>query len=127
MLKIVQMLGRGSGAFCGAALAVGWAYALWVPSAGVALADKSLLGGASVVIVSLIMVALALFAAIGSWRGHSTVVMLGFLASFFPVGLSLLPSADWVRWIGYLDVGLFVGAVLIWFAARAAKPAVAVE
>jgi hypothetical protein len=73
------------------------------------------------------MIALALFAAIGSWRGHPAVVMLGFLASFFPVGLSMLPSADWVRWIGYLDVALFVGAVLIWFTARTVKPAEAVE
>ena len=93
------MLGRGLGAFCGAALAVGWAYALWVPSAGVALAGQSVLGGASVVVVSLIMIALALFAAIGSWRGHPAVVMLGFLASFFPVGL--VDAAE--RGLGALD------------------------
>lgn len=127
MLNVLHLLGRGLGAFCGGALAAGWAYALWVPAAGVALADESVVGGASVVFVSLLMIALALFAAIGSWRGHFTVVTLAFVASFLPVGLSLLPSADWVRWLGYLDVGLLVAALLIRATARAAKPAQAVE
>lgn len=126
-MKVLHLLGRGLGAFCGAALAAGWAYALWVPAAGMALTDKSLVGGASVVFVSLLMIALALFAAIGSWRGHFTVVILAFIASFLPVGLSLLPSADWVRWLGYLDVGLLAAALLIRSTARAAKPVEAVE
>jgi hypothetical protein len=121
LLKILHMAGRALGALCGGALSLGWAYALWVPTAGVALA------GASVVLVALLMAALALFAAIASWRGHPTVVMLVFLASFFPVGLSLVPSEHWLRWLGYLDVGLLVGGLLIWITARAAKPVEAVE
>ena len=127
MIKIFHMAGRVLGSFSGAALAILWAYALWVPAAGVALAEKSILGGASVVLVSLLMIVLALFAAIASWRGHSTVVTLAFIASFFPVGLSLVPSADWVRWIGYLDLGLLAGALLIRITARAAGPVEAVE
>jgi hypothetical protein len=79
------------------------------------------------VLVALLMAALALFAAIASWRGHPTVVMLIFLASFFPVGLSLLPSEHWLRWLGYLDVGLLLGALLMWITARAAKLVHAVE
>jgi hypothetical protein len=127
LLKGLHWLGRGLGAFSGGALAVGWAYALWVPAAGLALADKSVIGGVSVVFVSLLMIALALIAAIGSFKGHFTVVILAFTASFLPVGLSLLPSADWVRWLGYLDVGLLVGALLIRITARAARPTEAVE
>jgi len=121
VLRILHLLGRGLGALCGVALGLGWAYALWVPTAGVALA------GASVVLVALLMAVLALFAAIASWRGHPTVVVLVFLASFFPVGLSLLTSTHWLRWLGYLDVGLLVGGILIWITARAAKPVGAVE
>ena len=121
MLKGVHVIGRAIGALCGAALALGWAYALWVPSEGVALA------GASVVLVALLMATLALFAAIAAWRGHPTVVMLAFIASFFPVGLSLLPSTHWLKWLGYLDVGLLASAILIWLTARLAKPMEAVE
>ena len=120
-MRVLHVLGRAIGALCGGALALGWAYALWVPTQGVALA------GASVVLVALLMAALALFAAIAAWRGHPTVVMLVFLASFFPVGLSLLTSEHWLKWLGYLDVGLIVAALLIWISARAAKPVEAVE
>lgn len=116
MLNILNGAGRALGVLCGAALGVGWAYALWVPADGVALA------GASVVLVALLMASLALFAAIASWRGHPTVVALIFLASFFPIGLSLLPSEHWLRWLGRLDLGLLVAGVLIWITARAAKP-----
>ncbi len=121
MIRVLHLLGRAVGALCGGALALGWAYALWVPTEGVALA------GASVVLVSLLMATLALFAAIAAWRGHPTVVTLVFLASFFPVGLSLIPSEHWLKWLGFLDVGLLVSAVLIWITARAAKPVEAVE
>ena len=42
-----------------------------------------------------------------------TVIALAFVASFFPIGVSLLPRDHWLQWAGWLDIGLLVAAVLI--------------
>jgi hypothetical protein len=41
------------------------------------------------------------------------VIALAFLASFFPIGVSLLPRDHWLQAAGWLDLGLLVAAVLI--------------
>jgi len=115
MRKIVNNLGRALGAICGALLSVAWALAVWVPAAGVSVTGVS-------VIVALLFALLALFAVIASLHGHFTVVTLLFLASFFPVGVSLLPVAHWPRFIGWADLGLLLAAVLMW-STRGVAPA----
>ena len=57
---------------------------------------------------------LAVFAGIAAVHGHAAVIALAFLASFFPIGVSLLPRDHWLQWVGWLDLGLLVAAVLIW-------------
>ena len=64
----------------------------------------------------------ALFATIASVRGHATVVVLLFLASFFPVGASLIRIEHWLRIVGWLDVGLLVASVLLWLTRPRAEP-----
>ncbi len=115
MLKSLHLLGRALGVVCGTTLSVAWVFALWVPSAGLTLAGASF-------VVGLLMAVLALFAVIASWRGHFTVVVLLFLASFFPVGVSLLPRAHWMHWVGWADVGLLAAAALMWVTRRACAP-----
>jgi len=46
------------------------------------------------------------------------VVALFFLASFFPVGVFLLPTDYWLKWVGWVDLGLLAAAVLLWVTAR---------
>jgi hypothetical protein len=117
MGRAVNRIARALGALCGAALAVIWAFVLWVPAAGL-----TTLSGVSVV-VALMLTAFALFAAIASLRGHATVVVLLFLASFFPIGASLIRVDHWLRVVGWLDVGLLVAAALLWSTrARGAAP-----
>ena len=101
-MKAVHLLSRALGAFCGAALALGWLYAVWIPAAGIALTGTSF-------VVGLALALAALFAAIAAVRGHAVVVMLVFVASFFPVGAVLVTADHWLRWIGVLDVGLQIG------------------
>jgi hypothetical protein len=113
MLKIVNTFGRALGALCGAVLAVAWAFALWVPTAGLTLVGVS-------VITALLLTVLALFAVIASVKGHAAVLVLLFLASFFPVGMFLMGVDHWLKWSGWVDLGLLVAAVLLWLTRRAA-------
>jgi protein-S-isoprenylcysteine O-methyltransferase Ste14 len=56
-------------------------------------------------------------------RGHLVVVTLVFLASFFPVGVALFNADHWLQWVGRLDVGFLVAALLMWIGQRAGKVA----
>lgn len=111
MGQALNWLGRALGLVCGAALAGVWAIALWVPSAGLTVTGIS-------VVTALLLVVLAIFAAIASVHGHALVVALLFLASFFPVGVFLLPTDHWLKWVGWVDLGLLAAAVLLWATAR---------
>lgn len=116
-MKVVHLLSRGLGAFCGAALALAWLYAVWIPAAGIALTGTSF-------VVGLALALAALIAVIASVRGHAAVVMLVFVASFFPVGAVLVTADHWLRWIGALDLGLLVAAVGLWLGTRLGERAV---
>ena len=70
-----------------------------MPAAGLTLPGISAVG-------ALMFAVFALFATIASVRGHATVVVLLFLASFFPVGASLIRIDHWLSSVGWLDVGL---------------------
>lgn len=111
MAKTINLLGRGIGLVCATVLAAAWAFALWVPTAGLTLSGIS-------VITALLLVVFALFAGIAAVHGHALVVALLFLASFFPVGVFLLPTDHWLKWVGWIDLGLLVSAVLLWTTAR---------
>jgi hypothetical protein len=113
MAKAINWLGRSIGLVCAAGLAAAWAFALWVPAAGLSLSGVS-------VITALLLVVFALFAGIAAVHGHAVVVALLFLASFFPVGVFLLPTDHWLKWVGWADLGLLVSAVLIWTTGRRA-------
>jgi hypothetical protein len=113
MLKALNAFGRALGALCGAVLSVAWVFALWVPAARLTLSGVS-------VVVALLLAVFAVFATIASIRGHAVVVVLLFLASFFPIGAYLMPADHWLRWVGWFDLGLLLAAVLIWVTRRAA-------
>jgi hypothetical protein len=112
MAKTINWLGRALGLVCAAGLAGAWAFALWVPSGGLSLDGIGGVGGA------LMSLVLAVFAGIAAVHGHAVVIALAFLASFFPIGVSLLPRDHWLQWAGWLDLGLLVAAVLIWATRR---------
>lgn len=114
--RSLSWLGRAFGALTGALLSVAWSFAIWVPTQGVALTGFSF-------VVALLMAAFALVATIASIKGHFVVVGLVFLASFFPVGVALITADHWLQWIGRLDLGYLIAALLMWVGARAAKAA----
>ena len=111
MAKAINWLGRVLGVLCAAALAVAWAFALWVPAARLSLSGVS-------VIMALALVAFAVFAGIASAYGHAVVLVLFFLASFFPIGAFLMGADHWLKWVGWGDLGLLGAAVLMWATAR---------
>jgi len=112
--KAINWLGRGLGLFCAACLSAAWAFALWVPSGGLTLTGISVIG-------ALMFLVLAIFAGIASVYGHASVVALAFVASFFPIGVSLLPRDHWLQWAGWLDLGLLAAAVLMFATRSSAK------
>lgn len=115
MKSYVLQLGRGIGALAGASLSVLWAYAMWVPEAG--LRSLSGIGLA----VAFLMCFLAIIAVIASTRGHSGMLIVAFLASFLPVGAVLIQVDLWFRWLGVLDLALLAAAALIWLGSRARR------
>jgi hypothetical protein len=116
MAKLLLNLGRVVGAVTSMIASACWAVAMWVPSAGLPLTGISF-------VVALLMLLLALFAAIASIHGHALVVVLVFLASFFPVGFALFTSDHWLAWIGRLDIGFLIAGVAMWAGARNARVA----
>jgi hypothetical protein len=116
MAKAINWLGRALGLVCGATLAGIWALVLWVPSGGFSVEGVNVVGG-------LMFLILAVFAAIAAVHGHATVIALAFLASFFPIGVSLLPRDHWLHWVGWLDLGLLVAAILLLATGRRATAA----
>jgi L-cystine uptake protein TcyP (sodium:dicarboxylate symporter family) len=116
MARGINLIGRALGLVCAAALASAWAYVLWVPASGLTLGNLN-------IVTALVFVVLAVFAGIAAVHGHATVIALIFLASFFPIGVSLLPREHWLQWVGWLDLGLLASALLIWLSKpRAATP-----
>ena len=118
MMSKLNWLGRALGVVCGVAVAGAWTFALWVPAQG-----GLTLTGVSVV-TALALIAFGLFAAVAALHGHAIVVALFFLASFFPVGAFVMPTDHWLKWVGWIDLGLAVAAILLWLTRpRAPAPA----
>jgi ABC-type glycerol-3-phosphate transport system permease component len=107
MRTALNRFGRGLGVLCAVTLAGAWAFTLWVPTAGLTLSGIS-------VVMALLLVIFALFAGIAAFHGHAVVVVLFFLASFFPIGAFLMPTDHWLRWVGWIDLGLLGSALLLW-------------
>ena len=103
--KTMVSAGRFLGLACGAGAALAWSFAMWVPSAGV----DSPIG----FVGSFALTLLALFGAIAAVRRHAGVLVVVFLASFFPVGFAFLSADNWLRVVGILDLGLLLAAVLM--------------
>jgi hypothetical protein len=116
MTKSINLLGRALGVLCAALCASAWAVALWVPAAGLTPTGIS-------VVTALLLVVLAIFAGIAAVHGHAVVLTLLFLASFFPVGAFVMPTDHWLKWVGWLDLGLLLAALLIWLSSRRAAVA----
>jgi hypothetical protein len=116
MSRLMNLAGRALGVVCAALIASAWAVALWVPAAGLTPTGIS-------VITALLLVVLAIFAGIAAVYGHAVVLALLFLASFFPVGAFVMPTDHWLKWVGWLDLGLLLAAILIRLTSRRAAVA----
>lgn len=104
---LLRSAGQGIGALAGAAVAVLWMLAIWMPSSGEMLAGIG-------IVVALLMALIGLFVTIASLRGHIVVVFVAFVASFFPIGFHLLASEHWLSWVGRLNLVYLVAGTLLW-------------
>jgi hypothetical protein len=115
-MRIVDYTGRALGAISGALVSALWMLGVWLPESGMALTGINF-------VVAMLMALLGLFAAIASIRAHAAVLLIVFVASFFPVGITLLGGEHWLSWAGRLNVCYLVASVLIWLARRRAPQA----
>ncbi len=115
--QIVDYAGRALGAMSGALVSGLWMLGIWLPESGMALTGINF-------VVALLMALLGLFAAIAAVRGHAIVLIVLFVASFFPVGVALLTGEHWLAWAGRLNVCYLVaGALIAWGRRRHAAAA----
>lgn len=110
-MRVVDYAGRALGALAGGLVAALWMLGLWLPESGIALSGINF-------VVALLMALLGLFAVIASLRAHAGVLLVLFVASFFPVGFALLGGEHWLAWAGRLNVCYLVAGVLIWLGRR---------
>ena len=104
--RILALAGRALGALSGTLVTLLWLLAIWLPASGGALSGISL-------VVALLMVLIALFVVIAALRGHSLVLVIAFVASFFPIGIQLAGSEHWMAWIGRLNAFYLIAALLL--------------
>lgn len=114
MSDLLNLAGRVLGACAGIVNAVAWAFAIWVPDAGLQLSGVS-------AAIAFLMTLLSLLAAIAAWRGQAVMLFVMFLASFLPIGALLLRVDHWLHWVGMLDLVLLLGCVLIWWSGRGGR------
>ena len=117
MSQIIFNTGRVLGLLAGAAVAVAWSFAMWVPTGGLTLSGMSF-------VVAFIMSSLGLLAMIAAWRSHTVVLFVVFVASFLPVGGYLMGTQHWLRWVGTVDLLFLLAGLLMWWSRRTTSKAV---
>ncbi len=112
---MLALAGRGIGMFAGGATALLWIAVIWFPIGGFMLDGGSMTGFIAVAYAAVAAV-IGLVAAIASWHGHSAVIFVCFVVSFFGVGTFSLNVDNWFRIFGILDLLLLLAAILIRYA-----------
>ncbi len=67
-----------------------------------------------VFVVAMIMMLLSIAVVIASFREHHRALVILFIISFFPIGISLFGADHWIKWIGYVNVGFLIAGLLMW-------------
>ena len=84
-----------------------WNVAMWKPLPALPLTGVAF-------IVAMLLMIFAILAVIASVHGHGITLLVLFFASFFPIGLYLLEDPDWVRVIGFLNLGYLIAGLVAW-------------
>ncbi|MGK0297593.1 MAG: hypothetical protein ACI9XC_001203 [Gammaproteobacteria bacterium] len=100
-------LGQLTGIIAGAVASILWMMTLWVPEASFSFNIASMA-------VVLLMIVLAIIVIVASLKGHSTVLIVIFGISFFPIGLYVLGIPHWIQWVGLANIGYLLAGVIIW-------------
>lgn len=102
---LLYELGQIIGVVSGIAASMLWMLSIWDPASGFSFSYASFA-------VVLVMTLIAIFAVIASIKGHSTVLIVLFAISFFPIGLYVLAVPHWLKWVGLANLGFLVAALL---------------
>jgi len=105
--KIRHKVGQFIGGMSGVGACGLWLTVMWSPTLDFRLSGPS-------VIVGFVMALFAIGAVIASVRGHSVVLIVLFLASFFPVGVYFFSAPHWLHWVGAFNLGYLAAGLLMW-------------
>ena len=100
-----RLIGQLAGITSGAGTCLLWNYAMWGPTSVLSLSGTSFSG-------AFVMSIFAIVTVIASLNAHSKVLFLMFFVSFCPIGFFFLTEAHWLRFIGMLNLGYLVAALL---------------
>jgi hypothetical protein len=114
MHHTIDLTGRVLGTAAGGIASFLWISAIWFPTDGMNLE------GAYLLPTSILMALIGLVSAIASFNGHVKVMLVGFIASFLPVGIALLDAEHFLRFAGVANIVLGIATALTWFG-RAAE------
>ena len=119
MLQFRLVLGKLIGFVSGGIAALMWNQLMWFGGSDSSLLFSDLAIAIwskpfPVFVVAMIMVLLSVAVVIASFREHHRALIVLFIVSFFPIGISLFGADHWIKWIGYLNIGFLVAGVLMW-------------
>lgn len=116
MQTVFQFAGKIIGVASGVAACGLWLWAIGTPSPDFPLSGVSVAIGA-------VMMVIAICVVIASVRGHGVAIVVMFVLSFLPIGIYLLGSSHWLRWIGVANLGFLLAGVMLWLATpKATQP-----
>ena len=67
-----------------------------------------------VFVVAMIMVVLSIAAVIASVREHHRALLVLFVISFFPIGISIFTADHWIKWVAVANLGFLLASLLMW-------------
>ena len=67
-----------------------------------------------VFVVAMIMVILSIAVVIAALREHHRALVILFIISFFPIGISLFTAEHWIKWVGFVNIGFLIAGILMW-------------
>lgn len=107
MLEFRLIVGKIIGFVSGGIAAIMWTQLMWF-------------GGFEwsqpfpVFLVAMIMVVLSIAVVIAALREHYRALIVLFVISFFPIGISIFTADHWIRWVSLVNIGFLLAGILMW-------------
>lgn len=119
MLQIRLVIGKLIGIVSGGIAALMWNQLMWFGG----IESSQLFSNFAIAkwtqpfpvfVVAMIMVILSISVVIAALREHYRALIILFVISFFPIGISLFSAEHWIKWVGVVNIGFLLAGILMW-------------